>query len=226
MSRIVSCGALPPRFTVTAHAGAFDTADNTLPSVQAALDFCCDTIEMDVSFRPDGTPVIIHKDDPGADEGVSLEDVFALIAKDPAITMNLDLKSVRNLPAVDALLRRYGLFERAFYTGVEADRTAQVKAQSAVPYFLNDTPGILQRGSRAGLQALADRIRTLGALGLNSYFKSVTPLCARVLHENGLLLSVWTANSEADIRHCLAVKPDNITSRHPDLVKNLIDALN
>ena len=87
--------------TITAHSGAFGTPDNSLEYVKKVLEEHCEIFEIDVTFRPDGTPVVIHSGSPKADEGVLLEEVFALTAEDPAIRMNLDLKSVKNLPAVD-----------------------------------------------------------------------------------------------------------------------------
>ncbi|MBQ6419680.1 MAG: glycerophosphodiester phosphodiesterase [Clostridia bacterium] len=215
---IITALHLPAGFTVTAHAGAFNTPDNSLESVKTILKNKCELIETDVSFRPDGTPVIIHKDDPDADEGVLFADVLRLIAEDPDIRMNLDLKSVRNLPQIDRLLREYGLFERAFFTGVGEDWIGQVRSESAVPTFLNAEPDKKTGKDPEKLQALADKIRTLGAVGLNSHYSAVTPLCGEILHKNGLLLSVWTANDKRAIRRCLAARPDNITSRHPDLV--------
>ena len=107
--------------TVTAHSGAFGTPDNSIDYVKKVLEENCEIFEIDVSFRPDGTPVIIHDGHPKANEGILLRDAFSLISADPALQMNLDLKSVKNLPAVDELLDRYGLTDRAFYTGVDAD---------------------------------------------------------------------------------------------------------
>ena len=45
--------------TVTAHSGAFDTPDNSLEYIRRVLDAGCGILEMDVTFRPDGTPVLI-----------------------------------------------------------------------------------------------------------------------------------------------------------------------
>ena len=105
--------------TITAHSGAFDTPDNSIEFVKKVLEEDCEIFEIDVTFRPDGTPVIIHSGSPKADEGILLRDVLALVAGHPSIRMNLDLKSVKNLPAVDELLENYGLTERAFFTAMQ-----------------------------------------------------------------------------------------------------------
>ncbi len=42
------------------------------------------------------------------------------------------------------------------------------------------------------------------------------------MRENGLLVSVWTANSPAAMRRCIALAPDNITTRHPDMLREML----
>ena len=46
--------------TITAHSGAFGTPDNSLEYVKKVLEEHCEIFEIDVTFRPDGTPVVIH----------------------------------------------------------------------------------------------------------------------------------------------------------------------
>ena len=176
--------------TVTAHSGAFDTPDNSLEYIRRVLDAGCGILEMDVTFRPDGTPVLIHKGSPADDEGIYLSSALELIAASPALRMNLDLKSVRNLPAVDRMLRLFGLFDRAFFTGVGQRWVPAVRRHSELPYYLN--------------------------AGLPEKLRGNAVACA--LHKRGLALSVWTVNEEADARRVLALDVDNVTSRHPDMI--------
>ena len=44
-------------FTITAHAGALGTKPNTLSSLKKAIEFGVDIVEVDLTFRPDGTPI-------------------------------------------------------------------------------------------------------------------------------------------------------------------------
>ena len=211
--------------TVTAHAGAFDTPDNSVESVERALAEGAEIIEMDVSFRPDGTPVVIHKARPRAAEGVLLADVFALVAQAPGVRMNLDLKSVKNLPAVDSLLREYGLFDRAFFTGVGKNWAPKVREQSNVPYYLNVDVSKRARKYPADAKKLASRIRDAGALGLNCHYGNVTGNVIETLRAEGLETSVWTVNDEAAARQILPLRPDNVTSRHPDMILRVMKEL-
>ena len=209
--------------TVTAHSGAFNTPENSLEFVNKALAENCDILEMDVSFRPSGKPVIIHKGAPDENEGIPLEEAFRLISAHPAIRMNLDLKSIAELPAVDALLREYGLFDRAFFTGVNETWAAAVKAGSSVPYYLN---ACISFGERRGCRladSLAKRLISLGAVGLNVHYCDVTPTVVRAMHENGLPVSLWTANTKKAMRRCIALGADNITTRRPDVLRPMLN---
>lgn len=103
--------------TITAHSGSFDTEDNSMENIRKVFDENCEIMEMDVTFRPDKTPVIIHKSAPSEEEGILLEDVFTFVAghQNKNILLNLDLKSLNNLPQVDYLLEENNLKERAFF---------------------------------------------------------------------------------------------------------------
>lgn len=207
---------LPAGFTVTAHAGAYGTPDNTLTSIQTVLSKKSDIMEMDVSFRPDGTPVIIHAGTPGENDGILLESAFRLIAEHPSMRMNLDLKSVENLPAVDALVRQYGLFDRAFYTGVGEDWASKVRESSAIPYYLNAFPSYGEKRNPVAAARFAQKLKDLGALGLNTHYNSVSPTVVKTVHNCGLLVSLWTANDKCAMLRCLFMGADNITTRRPD----------
>ena len=211
-----------PGLTVTAHSGAFDTPDNSLAYIKKALAENCDILEMDVTFRPSGAPVIVHDGSPKETEGVPLEEALALIKAHPCAKMNLDLKSVANLPAVDALLAAHGLTDRAFYTGVGTDWAAAVRKGSAVPYYLNAQAARAEKKDPAGADAFCKRVKALGAIGLNTHYDDMSAVIAAAAHNNGLLVSLWTANNESAMRKCLAMGADNITTRHPDVLRALL----
>ena len=205
--------------TVTAHSGAFNTPDNSIEFIKKVLEEGCEIFEIDVTFRPDGTPVIIHSGSPKPTEGILLRDALALVAADPAIRMNLDLKSVKNLPAVDELLDRYGLADRAFYTGVGADWAPVVKKNSKIPYYLNADVAPWKRSRTKARAALADKLAALGAIGINTHYGNCHPAMVKVFHEKGMPVSVWTVNDEKNAAKYAAMGVDNITSRRPDMVK-------
>ena len=203
--------------TITAHSGAFGTPDNSIEYVKKALAERCEIFEIDVTFRPDGTPVVIHSGSPKASEGVLLRDVLVLAATDPEIRMNLDLKSVKNLPAVDEQLDRYSLTDRAFYTGVSADWVKTVRENSKAPYYLNVSLMPWQRGRKKAMAALADKVAALGAVGVNTHYDNCSTAMVEAFHEKGMPVSVWTVNDEKTAAKYIAMGVDNITTRKPDM---------
>lgn len=215
-------GNLPEGFMVTFHAGALGTKPNTLDSIEKALAYGAKVVEFDVTFRPDGTAVIIHSDAPKADEGVLLGEALALVASDKECKINLDIKSTANLPEVDKLVKKHGLFDRVFYTGVFADWVETVKENSAIPYYLNHKLTAEEATDKEKLQALAEKIISLGAIGLNSNFRNASKLATEVMHKNGLLVSLWTANKPSDMAKVIACLPDNITTKKPHITLDML----
>lgn len=209
--------------TITAHSGAFNTPDNTIENVKKVLEENCEIFEVDVTFRPSGTPVIIHESTPSEDEGVLLEEVFALVAESNSnIKINLDIKSTLNLPAVDKLLQKYSLTDRAFYTGVFTDWIDKVKVTSCVPYYLNDSVKRSKRNDAETLNALADKVIKLGAVGLNTNYKNATPLMMKIFHARGIPVSVWTINGKIRAKKYIKMGADNITTKKPEIFAKLI----
>lgn len=199
--------------TVTYHAGALNTPANSVESVRVAIEHKAQVIEVDVSFRPDGTPVMIHKDKPDETEGVFLEEALKLISKAKKTMVNLDLKSTANLPAVDALVEKYGLSARAFYTGVFEGWTETVDKNSAIPYYLNYAPSTAEKRNP---KLVIDKIRACGAIGLNSNYHYVTAHLIDELQKNGIPVSVWTLKNLHTIKKFKAIGPANMTSIRPD----------
>ena len=209
---------LPAGLTVTYHAGALGTQDNSLDSIRVAVERGAQIVEFDVSFRPDGTPVIIHAGSPGQDEGELLADALTIVAQSETCRINLDLKSIANLPAVDRLAQEAGLSDRVFYTGVNMLWARKVRRQSAIPYFLNFT----HARTRAGIAGLIALLKATGAIGLNANYHGANAAEVAALHRHGLQASFWTVNEVPEMLRVLAAAPDNVTSRRPDLLNALL----
>ena len=213
---------LPDDFTVTYHAGAMHTKPNTLQSIVCALDHGAKTVEFDVSFRPDGTPVIIHNSSPEADQGVLLSEALRIVAANKNCKINLDLKSTANLTEVDKLVKENGLFERVFYTGVFEDWVEKVKKDSAIPYYLNHSISKEEAESPEKIRALIDKTKTLGAMGINSKFTYANKMFVDMIRENSLLVSLWTVNKASDMLRVIDLAPDNITTKKPHIIEMLL----
>ncbi len=211
----------PHNFTVTYHTGALNTPANSIESIEAALADGAQIIEFDVTFRPDGTAVIIHSDSPCANEGVLLDDALEAVSKSDKCRINLDIKSVANLPEVDRLVNKHGLFERVFYTGVFDYWVEDVRKNSAIPYYLNHKITEKEASDTASAQALADKAKALGVIGINSHFAEASKLFSLVMHQNGLEVSLWTANNAKNMLACAKCNPDNITTKKPHILNDM-----
>jgi len=190
--------------SVTAHAGALGTKPNTLDSVRAALSSGADILEVDVRFLADGTPALGHNK--AGPESAKLEDVFALM-QGHETQINLDMKETAHVPRMAELVAQYGLQGRAFMTGLSASACAALRG-CGLPYYLNGAN-----------PAAANK---LGALGVNINFRQCTKKLVRDTHALGLLVSAWTADSPRAMRKMLRRGADNITTRHPDALMEII----
>jgi len=214
---------LPNGFTMTAHAGALDTEANTPESVEACLKFIgTGCIEVDIYFEAQQRPVLTH-DAPKAGETYPLlQDVLPIMAQYPA-HINLDLKDISNAAEIQRLGEEAGILERLFFTGVFAAQIEIVRTEAPrIPCYINDGVPANKRQDAAYLQTLAKNIRNMGAVGINLHFGDASALLVETMHANGLLVSVWTVNQKADMCKMLLLGVDNITSKRPDILKNLV----
>ncbi len=214
---------LPDGFTVTCHAGSFSTKPNSLESVEVAVKWGADIVEFDVSFRPDGTAVIIHDSAPSMNQGILLDDALKIVTSVDKCKINLDIKSTANLPEVDRLVKKHGLFERVFYTGVFEDWVDTVKSTSAIPYYLNHKITAEEAKSVDLINGIIRKTQSCGAIGINSNYKFATKEFTDIAHQNGLLVSLWTVNKIKDMVKVIEMQPDNITTKKPDILKTIAE---
>lgn len=209
--------------TVTFHAGALFTEPNTVESVKKAIEEKAEIIELDVSFDDNRTPVMIHKESPKIGEGVYLYKAFELVRDAKNVRLNLDLKSLKGLDELEAILKKYNIHERAFFTGVSADWVSAVKSESECAYWLNYEISKDERTERSAAEEAARLCASLGAVGMNCEFKGASKLFCDVMHENSLAVSLWTPDAKEDILTALSFGADNITTRRPDIFREIAD---
>lgn len=207
---------LPEDFTITAHSGSEGTPDNSMEFIEKSLGFNVPVIEIDVTFRQDGTPVMLHKDAAGDGEGVLLEEAFKYISENSdSLRVNLDLKSTANLPEVVRIVDSYGMRERCFYTGVKENFLEAVRKDGELPYYLNTSISSWRKTSAKELERVMEKVRQSGAMGINCNLKYASKQMVELFRENGLLVSYWTANNKKAMIKLLYFAPDNITTRNP-----------
>jgi len=206
------------RIHVTAHSGAENTPDNSLEFLQTCVRLGFEIAEIDVTFRADGTPVLMHASAAGEQDGVLFADAVAYIASaSDSLRLNLDLKSVENLPAIVKILEENEMLGRCFFTGVKEAWTEKVRTDTdgKVPYYLNYSFAFWKRYSAKCRHEALRRVRDCGAVGINCAHRMASHAMVELFRKNGLLTSFWTVNSERDMRRLIAFAPDNLTSRRP-----------
>lgn len=214
---------LPEGFTVTAHTGCEGTEDNTLESMRAGAFAGADIIEIDLQFLPDGTPVLCHNEPNGKDYP-TLDSAFALL-KELEVRMNVDVKSVANIAVVKPLAEKHGVLDRIFFTGVEEEKVKAVKEGApGVEYFLNTGVNKRKNTDKAYIESLIKKVKDCGAIGINMNHKGASKALVEAFREAGLLVSLWTANDKKTMIRCCYYEPDNITTRKPSELIELMAA--
>ena len=155
-------------FTITAHTGAFNTPENSLESVQAAIDNNVEILEIDIRRRPNGTLVISHDIVVTNNDGTELTEVFKLLQRDDC-RINLDIKETRTLNDLHDMLVEYNLLDRAFLTGIDQMNVAAVKESSCadMDYYLNYQPSRIQIFTNDNKQKIISLLEETGAIGIN-----------------------------------------------------------
>ena len=209
-------------FTITAHAGAFNTPANSMESVKKAIEYGVDVIEIDVRRRPNGTIVMGHDIIPTNTNGVEIKSVFEVI-KDTDVRLNLDIKEMKLLPDLHDMIVEYGLVDRVFLTGIEEWEAKNVpKLCPDIEFYINYLPSRIKIFSADYQQKLIDMLVETGACGINCNHANASRTLSDVLHDNGFKLSVWTVDKEYHMKRALVNKPDNITTNHPDALDLII----
>lgn len=215
--------SLPEKFTITAHTGCEGSEDNSLEAIRLGHEKGAQIVEFDLNFNSEGLPVLAHDDDEAENDCVTLDEAFECVAKYDGLRVNVDVKTVCDMKQVVALAEKHGIKDRIFYTGIEEDDVAAVKELTPkIDYFLNVAVDKSKKNNREYIISLADKVESLGAVGINMKYTGCSEELVSVFHERGLLVSIWTVNSKFAMQKYLPLAPDNITTRHPSALKSII----
>ena len=208
---------LPRGFTVTAHSGSMGLPDNSIEAMEAGVKAGAQIVEFDLQYNDAGEPVLSH--DAPAEKCVTLGDAFAFLAAHPDARANVDVKDTSHLECVEPMAREAGVLDRIFFTGLfEQDIPVAREKCPSVPYFLNTN--IPRFGN---IRKLAAKVRSLGALGVNINKRFLSLRLTHIFHAEGLQVSVWTVDKKTEAQRALMLRPDNITTRNPDMVWSLLE---
>lgn len=209
------------RFTVTAHTGCENTADNSIESADKAFESGADIFEVDVNFDEKGIPVLSHDAPVGGE--IQLEEIFKRMKNYEGMLCNLDIKSTDNLKSIPVLAEKYGVIKRIFYTGIHDDFVESAKNDTPeISYYLNVALASPEEHTAEYVEGVIDKVRKSGAVGINCNYTNATAELVKAFHKNNFSVSLWTVNDEAEMLKVTEMKPDNITTRYPATLKLIL----
>lgn len=213
--------ALPKDFTITAHTGCMGTKENSLESIKKGVENGASIVEFDLYFNEKGEPVLAHDEPVGGE--VTLDEAFEYISKIPDVKVNVDIKVCDALEKVYPTAQKYNVEDRIFYTGVKDEFVESVRNNSPqVKYFLNVDVDKSKNTDEEYLLSLVEKVKNAGAIGINFNYKNASKELVKVFHDNGLSVSIWTVDTEFNMYKILSFEPDNITTRHPDKLSEIV----
>ncbi|MEE1767694.1 glycerophosphodiester phosphodiesterase [Streptomyces sp. JV185] len=220
--------------TAVAHRGdPYRVRENTLPSIRSALERGADAVEIDVRVTHDGVPVLLHDStlkrlwghDVRLDRltsqelteltrgGVPTLHEALLAAGEHRIMIDLPGSTDGSVPRITDVVRECGAGERVYYcAGPDAMlrvRAADPDAEIAMTWTTLAPPRVTL------LEAVRPR-------WLNYRFGLVDRDLTDRLHRDGLLVSVWTADTRRTMRRLVRHGVDSITTNRVDVLRDVL----
>ncbi|WP_234999652.1 glycerophosphodiester phosphodiesterase [Maribacter arcticus] len=223
---------------VIGHRGAMGhETENTLPSIQKAMDLGVDMIEIDVFKLKSGEVVVFHDDTvdrltngPGSIEGYNiielkklivngghqipiLQDVLKLI--DNKVALNIELKGAGTADRVNFIMNYYinkknwspENFIISSFNWDELKEMRKLNPDVAIAVLTEENP----------IDAIP-MAKELQAVAINPYFKKLDLDVANQIHDAGFKIYTWTVNEPEDIDAMKKLAVDGIITNFPERV--------
>lgn len=210
-------------FTITAHTGAYNTPDNSMESLEKAIEHGDASFEIEVRQRPNGTIVMSNDIINTNSDGTEITAAFQRV-KRTDMHLNLDIRETRVLKNLHDLIVDYSLTDRVTLTGIEVFQANKVKENCpGVEYYVNYMPSRINIFTEDYQQKIIDMLEKTGAIGINCNYKYASRTLSNLLHKNGYKLSIWTVDGKYQIKRALVNTADNITTNNPQKVQHIIN---
>lgn len=214
-------GVLPLDFTYTAHTGCCSTEDNSITSIETGASYGAQIVEFDLNFDEQENPILCHDEPKGGE--VTLDEAFKKVSEHENLKVNVDAKSCKALRQVQELASKYNILSRIFFTGISEKDVDVVKMSCpAVEYYLNMDVKKSSEHTEEYLASLVAKVKECGAIGINFNKDSASKELVDYFHENGLLVSIFTVDEKVEMYKILSYAPDNITTRRPDVMQEIL----
>ncbi len=223
---------------IIGHRGAMGhETENTLPSIQKAMDLGVDMIEIDVFKIKSGEIVVFHDDTvdrltngPGNIEEYNifelnklivdgghkipmLQDVLKLI--DNKVALNIELKGAGTADKVNFIMNYYiekknWSADNFLISSFNWDELREMRK-----YNPNVAIAVLTEENPTDAMEVA---KELNAVAINPYFKELNEEVANQIHDEGFKIYTWTVNEPQDIETMKDIGVDGIITNFPERV--------
>ncbi len=233
---LLSCNMKKP--LIIGHRGAMGhETENTLPSIQKAIDLGVDMIEIDVFKIKSGEIVVFHDNTvdrltngPGSIEEYNilelkklivngghqipmLQDVLKLI--DNKVALNIELKGAGTADRVNFIMDYYinkknwspANFIISSFNWDELKEMRRLNPDVAIAVLTEENP----------IDAIPIA-KELKAVAINPYFKKLDLEVANQIHAAGFKIYTWTVNEPKDIDAMKKIAVDGIITNFPERV--------
>ncbi len=224
---------------IIGHRGAMGyEMENTLSSVQKALELGVDMIEIDVFEIESGEIVVFHDDTVdrltnggGKIEGYNIFDLKQLTLdgghKIPMLQDVLGL--INHRVPLNIELKGAGMAERVqMITSYYSEKKGWSPDQFLISSFnWDELRSYRALDPKARIAVLTEEdpeealevARELGAEAINPAYGKITPEKARAIHEAGFKIYVWTVNEPKQFEELKAMGVDGVFSNYPDRMR-------
>ena len=227
------------KILVIAHRGGGDLfLENTMTAFRKAEELGVDAIECDIHLTKDGTLVVAHDANLNRIAGIDRK-ISEMTAKEIS---EVKLKGGERIPFVDEVFKEINIplvvelksmeTVKAVY-GLLSSNPGNVKKSIFISFyhrallllkerFPNITTGALLAGFPVDPISVT---RSCKSDTLSIYFEGLTKEYVDLCHQGGITVSVWTPNSEADIKDMIRIGVDLIASDRPDIVLRALNRM-
>ena len=229
---------------VIGHRGASGyVTENTLESIQKALDLNVDGIEIDVQCCASGEIVVFHDkeldrltNNKGLIEKTNFDELSTILIKekykiptleevlellDGQILLNIELKGKNTAIATASILEKHAKktkndLKKIIVSSMDWEELTLFKNQNTkIPI------GVLSNYSiflKEGLNNIIKKGRELNAVAIHPKFSTLNKKAIDMIHSSGFLVYSWTINKPEDIKKATQLSVDAIITDFPDLV--------
>lgn len=201
---------------LTAHSGSDGTPENSLLFIESMLAYGVSCIEVDVR-KKDAILYLNHDPIDKIDAHLTLDEAFASVSKSSHTAINCDLKEDGLEEEVMQYAEKYDLVDRLILSGTVSIQKIKEPFKKDHVFFNpeNILPDFYTHFTldEAYLKPLVTYCQDNHIAVINVNYRIVTEEFIRIMHREGIKISVWTVNKFEKIDQFKKWKIHNTTTR-------------